>query len=52
MRPTYEEICQMAIERGCIEGTAEYYGFIEGAERVRGMYEMAALKDRLHELLK
>lgn len=26
-----EEIRQAALERGCIERTAEYYGFIEGA---------------------
>ena len=26
-----EQIKQAAIERGCIEGTAEYYGFIQGA---------------------
>ena len=26
-----EKISQIAIRRGCIEGTAEYYGFIEGA---------------------
>jgi len=26
-----EKIAQIAIRRGCIEGTAEYYGFIEGA---------------------
>lgn len=25
------QIKQAAIERGCIEGTAEYYGFIQGA---------------------
>lgn len=27
-----EEILQHAIECGCIEGTAEYYGFLQGAE--------------------
>ena len=27
-----EQIKQAAIQRGCIEGTAEYYGFIEGAQ--------------------
>ena len=27
-----EQIIQGAIHRGCINGTAEYYGFIEGAE--------------------
>jgi hypothetical protein len=27
-----EEILKNAIERGCIEGTAEYYGFLQGAE--------------------
>ena len=26
-----EQIKQAAIERGCIEGTAEYFGFIQGA---------------------
>ena len=30
-----EEIQQAAIERGCIKGTAEYYGFIEGCEWYR-----------------
>ena len=28
---TDEQIEQAAIERGCIKGTAEYYGFIQGA---------------------
>jgi len=27
-----EDILQHAIECGCIEGTAEYYGFLQGAE--------------------
>lgn len=27
-----DEILQHAIECGCIEGTAEYYGFLQGAE--------------------
>ena len=32
---TDEQIKEMAIRRGCIEGTAEYYGFIEGAQQAR-----------------
>lgn len=38
---TDEQIKQAAIQRGCIEGTAEYYGFIEGAQyyRARCLYE-------------
>lgn len=27
-----EQILQSAIERGCIKGTAEYYGFLQGVE--------------------
>jgi len=33
---TDEEIKQAAIMRGCIEGTAEYWGFIEGCTYYRG----------------
>ena len=35
MKLTDEQIKEMAIRRGCIEGTAEYYGFIEGAQQAR-----------------
>ena len=32
---TDEQIIEMAKWRGCIKGTAEYYGFIEGARFMR-----------------
>lgn len=52
---TDEQIKQAAIQRGCIEGTAEYYGFIEGArsrdwEVERLETELAVLENKCDSL--
>lgn len=44
---TDEQIKQAAIERGCIEGTAEYYGFIQGARFCEN--EMCELEEKHEE---
>lgn len=48
---TDEQIKQAAIERGCIDGTAEYYGFIEGAQYYRAHQPnpWISVKERLPE---
>lgn len=46
-----EEILQHARERGCIEGTAEYYGFLQGAEwaDAHQLSPWISVEDRLPE---